>query len=41
MALLSSLIARLPDAIVARLIGQKPGNGPDAGSEVVAEKLGR
>jgi short-subunit dehydrogenase len=41
MALLSSLIARLPDAIVARLMGQKPGNGPHAGSEAVAEKLAR
>jgi short-subunit dehydrogenase len=39
MTLLMSLIARLPDAIVVRLIGQKPGNGPRTGSAEVAEKV--
>ncbi len=37
MTLLMSLIARLPDAIVARLIGAEPGQAPPAGSGPVAE----
>ncbi len=41
MTLLMSLVARLPDAIVARVIGQPPGKGAPAASEAVAEKLAR
>jgi short-subunit dehydrogenase len=41
MKLLMSLIARLPDAIVAKVIGEEPGHGPPTGSETVAEKLAR
>ena len=36
-----SLIARLPDAIVARLIGAEPGNEPRAGSDRMAEEPAR
>jgi short-subunit dehydrogenase len=41
MTLLMSLIARLPDAIVAKVIGEQPAKGPPSGSEAVAEKLAR
>ncbi len=41
MALLTSLIARLPDAIVARLLAHEHGDEPHAGSEFAAEKLAR
>jgi hypothetical protein len=43
MAMLTSLIKRLPDAIVARLIGQNPGAEPmtKRTSESIPEKLPR
>jgi short-subunit dehydrogenase len=41
MTLLMSLIARLPDAIVARLIGQSPDPKPAATSEPIPENISR
>ena len=41
MSILMSLIARLPDAIVARLLGHKPGAEPVTASEPVSETLAR
>lgn len=41
MVLLMSLFARLPDAIVARLMQGKPASGPGAGSDQAAEELAR
>jgi short-subunit dehydrogenase len=41
MTLLMSLIARLPDAIVAKVIGEGPGHGTSTGSSADAEKLAR
>jgi short-subunit dehydrogenase len=41
MTVLMSLIARLPDAIVARLIGQSPDPKPAATPEPIPEKLAR